>query len=62
MLESELVRNKWTEGLLQNPNTNIYGKVQKIDLYAGSWIEPKTGKLADAVIGVDPERRKSWAR
>jgi len=61
MLDSELVCKAWMDGILRNQNTHIYGKVLKEGPEAGCWVDPETGKQAEAAIGVDPGRF-AWAK
>ncbi|KAJ9605552.1 hypothetical protein H2200_010209 [Cladophialophora chaetospira] len=61
MIDSPLVVGKWMEGIKQNQNTHIYGKVQNHGDDAGCWKDPNTGKQAEAAIGVDPGKF-AWAK
>lgn len=61
MIDSELVVSKWAEGIRQNQNTHVFGKVGKEGLDAGCWKDPETGKQAEGAIGVDPGKF-AWAR
>ncbi|KAL8243917.1 hypothetical protein R6Q59_010175 [Mikania micrantha] len=61
MLDSKLICAKWAEGIKQNQNTHLYGKVQKTGEYAGCWLDPETGKMADGSIGVDAGKF-AWAK
>ncbi|KAL2433945.1 hypothetical protein ABEF94_013456 [Exophiala dermatitidis] len=61
MIDSELVVGKWMEGIRQNQNTHLYGKVVKEGPDAGCWKDPKTGQQAEGAIGVDPGRF-AWAK
>lgn len=61
MLDSELVCGKWIEGIRQNQNTHLYGKVCKSGDNAGCWLDPQTGAMADGAIGVDAGRL-AWAK
>lgn len=61
MFDSPLVCGKWVDGIRQNQNTHLYGQVVKEGEYAGCWLDPKTGKMADAAIGVDPGKF-AWAK
>ncbi len=61
MCDSELIVGKWMEGLRQNENTHIYGKVESQGPDAGCWKDPQTGKQAEGAIGVDPGKF-AWAK
>lgn len=61
MIDSEYVVGRWMEGIHQNQNTHIYGKVQKEGDLAGCWVDPETGKMADGAIGVDAGKF-AWAK
>lgn len=61
MIDSELVCSKWAEGIRQNQNTHLYGKVIKDGPNAGSWVHPDTGELAEGAIGTDPGKF-AWAK
>jgi hypothetical protein len=61
MLDSELVCKAWMDGIMRNQNTHIYGKVLKEGPEAGCWVDPETGKQAEAAIGVDAGKF-AWAK
>ncbi|KAK5462349.1 hypothetical protein LTR20_006299 [Exophiala xenobiotica] len=61
MCDSELIVGKWMEGLMQNENTHIYGKVENQGPDSGCWKDPQTGKQAEGAIGVDPGKF-AWAK
>ena len=61
MLGSELVCKAWMAGILRNQNTHIYGKVLKEGPKARCWVDPETGKQAEAAIGVDAGKF-AWAK
>ncbi|KAK4947649.1 hypothetical protein LTR10_013595 [Elasticomyces elasticus] len=61
MCDSRLIVGKWMEGLRQNQNTHVYGKVEKEGPDSGCWKDPQTGKQAEASIGVDPGKF-AWAK
>ena len=61
MIDSELVVSKWAEGIRQNQNTHLFGKVGKEGPDAGCWKDPETGKQAEGAIGVDPGKF-AWAK
>jgi phosphatidylserine/phosphatidylglycerophosphate/cardiolipin synthase-like enzyme len=60
MIDSPLVVGKWMEGIRQNQNTHLYGKVQNRGDLAGCWVD-SDGKMAEHAIGVDPGKF-AWAR
>lgn len=60
MLDSPHVCNIWLQGIRQNQNTHLYGKVSKVGAEAGCWLDPSTGKQADSAIGTDAGRF-AWA-
>lgn len=59
MLDSQFVCDIWLQGVRQNQNTHLYGKVSKVGPEAGCWVD-ETGKQADAAIGPDAGRF-AWA-
>ena len=61
MIDSELVVGKWIEGIRQNENTHLYGKVEKEGEDSGCWKDSETGKQAEGALGVDPGKF-AWAR
>ncbi|KAJ9640714.1 hypothetical protein H2204_003003 [Knufia peltigerae] len=61
MCDSALIVGKWMEGLRQNENTHVYGKVEKDGPDSGCWKDPQTGRQAEGAIGVDPGKF-AWAR
>ncbi|KAH0829571.1 phospholipase D active site protein motif protein [Fonsecaea pedrosoi] len=61
MIDSPLVVGKWMEGIRQNQNTHIYGKVENEGPDAGCWKDPRTGQQAEGAIGVDPGKF-AWAK
>jgi phosphatidylserine/phosphatidylglycerophosphate/cardiolipin synthase-like enzyme len=61
MIDSEQVVGRWMEGIRQNQNTHLYGKVKSEGEEAGCWIDPETGKMAEGAIGIDPGKF-AWAR
>lgn len=61
MIDSPLVCGKILEGIRQNQNTHLYGKVEGEGAEAGCWKDPGTGKQADGAIGVNAGRF-SWAK
>lgn len=60
MIDSPLVCQIWAEGIRQNQNTHLYGKVLKVGPEAGCWVDTKTGRQADGAIGPDAGRF-AWA-
>lgn len=60
MIDSALICNIWLQGIRQNQNTHSYGKVCKTGADAGCWVDPVTGKQADAAIGPDAGKF-AWA-
>lgn len=61
MIDSSLVCGKWLEGIRQNQNTHLYGKVEKDGANAGCWIDPDTRDQVEGAIGVNAGRM-SWAK
>ncbi|EXJ54224.1 hypothetical protein A1O7_09561 [Cladophialophora yegresii CBS 114405] len=61
MIDSPLVVGRWIEGIKQNQNTHLYGKVEGQGDDAGCWKDPETGEQAEGAIGVDPGRF-AWAK
>jgi phosphatidylserine/phosphatidylglycerophosphate/cardiolipin synthase-like enzyme len=61
MIDSALVVGKWMEGILQNQNTHLYGKVEKEGQDSGCWKDPRTEEQAKGAIGVDPGKF-AWAK
>lgn len=59
MLDSPLVCSVWLQGIRQNQNTHLYGKVSKTGAQAGCWVD-EAGKQADGAIGPDAGRF-AWA-
>ena len=52
MIDSELVCSAWTEGLMRNQNTHLYGAVSLED---GCW-HHEDGRQAEGAIGHKPGR------
>lgn len=61
MIDSPFVCGKWLEGIRQNQNTHLYGRVEKEGAEAGCWVSGETGKQAEGAIGVDAGRM-SWTK
>ncbi|KIX05212.1 uncharacterized protein Z518_06084 [Rhinocladiella mackenziei CBS 650.93] len=61
LIDSHLVVGNWMDGIKQNQNTHLFGKVEKEGPDAGCWKDPKTGQQAEGAIGVDPGKF-AWAR